>query len=65
MRRDDKETPTGTMKERLKRLPHRLRIVHLRALIGWQFPGSPRRRELVALLRDEMAAQAGTKGGLA
>jgi hypothetical protein len=53
------------MAGRLKLLPRRLRIAHLRALIGRQFPGSIRRRELAALLRDEMVEQASEEGGLA
>ncbi|WP_156438659.1 hypothetical protein [Bradyrhizobium valentinum] len=43
------------MADRLKRLPRRHRIAHLRALIGLQRLGCGRRDELSELLRDEMA----------
>jgi hypothetical protein len=64
MRRDVKGTPIDIMTERLKLLPRRLRVAHLRALIGRQFLGSIRGREVAALLRDEMMPQAGESGGL-
>ena len=41
--------------DRLKRLPHRHRIAHLRALIGLQPVGCSRRDELSELLREEMS----------
>jgi GcrA cell cycle regulator len=42
--------------DRLKRLPRRHRIAHLRALIGLQPGGCGRRRdELSELLRDEIS----------
>jgi hypothetical protein len=40
---------------RLKRLPRRHRIAHLRALIGLQPEGCGRRDELSELLRDEIS----------
>jgi hypothetical protein len=44
------------MAERLKRLPRRHRITHLRALIGLQPEHCDRLDELSELLRDEMSA---------
>jgi hypothetical protein len=41
--------------DRLKRLPRRHRIAHLRALIGLQPVGCGRQDELSALLREEIA----------
>jgi hypothetical protein len=41
--------------DRLKRLPRRHRIAHLRALIGLQPVGYDRRDELSERLRDEIA----------
>jgi hypothetical protein len=41
---------------RMKRLPLRLRLAHLRALIRREPAGSIRTHELVALLRDQLAA---------
>jgi hypothetical protein len=41
--------------DRLKRLPRRHRIAHLRALIGLQPVGCARRDELSELLREEIA----------
>jgi hypothetical protein len=64
MRPESKGTPVDMMAKRLKLLPHRLRVVHLRALIGRQLPGSIRRRELAGLLRDEMMPRAGQRGAL-
>jgi hypothetical protein len=42
---------------RMKPLPLRHRLAHLRALIRRQPAGSIRREQLAALLHDEMAAQ--------
>jgi hypothetical protein len=39
---------------RMRSLPRRHRIAHLRALIGQTSLGSVRRAQLVALLRDEI-----------
>jgi hypothetical protein len=39
---------------RMRPLPRRHRIAHLRALIGQTSLGSSRRAQLVALLRDEI-----------
>ena len=50
-------TPVAIMMTRMKRLPRRHRIAHLRALIPQQPAHSIRREELVALLRDEMWAR--------
>jgi hypothetical protein len=44
---------------RMRRLPRRHRIAHLRALIGQTPVGSIRRVQLVALLRDEMTLSCG------
>jgi hypothetical protein len=41
--------------DRLKQLPHRHRIAHLRALIGLQPVGCGRRDELSELLREEIS----------
>jgi hypothetical protein len=41
--------------DRLKRLPRRHRIAHLRALIGLQPVGCARRDELSERLREEIA----------
>lgn len=57
-------TPDEMRTARLKRLPRRLRIAHLRALVGRQLRGSIRERELAGLLHDEMTAQAGEGGRL-
>jgi len=48
--------PVALMPVRMKRLPRRLRLAHLRALIRRQPAGSQRRVKLVALLRDQFAA---------
>lgn len=56
MKRGQKPTP-AIMITRMKRLPRRHRIAHLRALIPQQPAHSIRREELVALLRDEMWAR--------
>jgi len=54
-----KDFPVAVMIVRMKLLSRRHRIAHLRALIQQQPIRSIRRVELVALLRDEMAAQPG------
>ena len=46
---------------RMRPLPRRHRIAHLRALIGQTPLGSIRRAQLVALLRDEMTLPCGNK----
>ena len=51
-----------TMIARMKPLPPRHRIAHLRALIGQLPPGSIRGIELMALLRDEMILSCGNNG---
>jgi len=58
MKRGPKPT-LAIMIIRMKRLPRRHRIAHLRALIPQQPAHSIRREELVALLRDEMLAGPG------
>jgi hypothetical protein len=50
-------TPVAIMVIRIKRLPRRYRLAHVRALIRQQPAGSIRREQLAAVLRDEMAAQ--------
>jgi hypothetical protein len=50
-------TPVAIMMTRLKPLPRRHRIAHLRALIRLHPAGSARRHELAALLRAEMTAR--------
>ncbi len=47
-------TPVAIMAARIKPLPRRHRIAHLRALIRRQPVRSVRREQLAALLRDEM-----------
>jgi hypothetical protein len=64
MTEGSKGTPIEVMTERLELLPRRHRIAHLHALVGRQFAGSARRRELAALLRHEMTALAGERGRL-
>jgi hypothetical protein len=64
MRLEPEGTPIDIMRERLILLPCRLRVAHLRALIGRQASGSVRRRELASLLHDEMMSQAGESRGL-
>ena len=49
--------PAAAMIIRMKRLPRRHRIAHLRALIAREPLCTIRRFELSALLRDEMTAQ--------
>src|SRR3954471_18300411 len=52
---DMKNTAVACMAGRLKRLPRRHRIAHLRALIGLQPVSCHRRNELSELLHEEMA----------
>jgi hypothetical protein len=59
MKRGPKLTP-AVMVIRMKGLPRRHRIAHLRALIARQPVRSVHREELAALLRDELTAQLGT-----
>lgn len=49
--------PVSVMVIRLKRLPRRHRIAHLRALVRHESIGSVRGKELASLLRDEMSSQ--------
>jgi hypothetical protein len=46
---------TDPMLSRLKRLPLRLRIAHLAALLRCEREGSARAAQLTALLRDQSA----------
>jgi hypothetical protein len=55
-------TPVAVMVFRMRRLPRRHRIAHLRALIGQQPLGSIRRAQLVGLLRGEMTLPCGKVG---
>jgi hypothetical protein len=48
--------PVAVMRVRMKRLPLRLRLAHLRALIRREPAGSIRTGELVALLHDQFVA---------
>lgn len=57
-----RSTPVAEMIVRMKRLPRRHRIAHLRALITREPACSIRREELAALLRDEMTAQFAQEG---
>ncbi len=50
-------TPVPAMTIRMKRLPRRHRIAHLRALIAREPLCTIRRFELAALLRDEMTTR--------
>ena len=50
-------TPVAAMIVRMKRLPRRHRIAHLRVLIAREPLCTIRRLELAALLRDETARQ--------
>ena len=50
-----KNTAVTCVADRLKRLPRRHRIAHLRALIGLQPEGYGRRDELSELLRAEIS----------
>src|SRR3954469_17136929 len=52
---DMKNAAVACMVGRLKRLPRRHRIAHLRALIGLRPEGCGRRNELSERLRDEIA----------
>ena len=62
MKREPKPMPgaaamnasVAVMVFRMRPLPRRHRIAHLRALIGQTSLGSVRRAQLMALLRDEM-----------
>jgi hypothetical protein len=49
-------TDVSRLPVRMMRLPLRLRLAHLRALIRQERGPSQRRRELIALLRDQSAA---------
>lgn len=51
--------PVTVMAIRMKRLPRRHRIAHLRALIRHESIASVRGKELASLLRDEMSSQPG------
>jgi hypothetical protein len=53
----DPHTRVAAMTLRMKRLPRRHRIAHLRALIQRQSSSSLRRDELAELLRAEIAAR--------
>lgn len=48
--------PVTIVVVRMKRLPRRHRIAHLRALIRHESIGSVRRKQLASLLRDEMSS---------
>jgi hypothetical protein len=69
MRREPKPTPkaaamntsVAVMVFRMRPLPRRHRIAHLRALIGQAPLGSIRRVQLVALLREEMTLPCGNE----
>jgi hypothetical protein len=68
MRRESKltpraamNTPVAVMVSRMRRLPRRHRIAHLRALIGRLPLGSIRRVQLMALLRNEMILPCGNE----
>jgi hypothetical protein len=50
-----KNVAVTCLADRLKRLPRRHRIAHLRALIDLQPERCGRRRELSELLRDEIS----------
>ncbi|RZN19484.1 hypothetical protein [Bradyrhizobium sp. Leo121] len=52
-----KQTPIHVVVARLKRLPLRLQIEHLRALISLERPYSVRRNELESLLRGKVTKQ--------
>jgi hypothetical protein len=55
-------TSIAVMIFRMRPLPRRHRIAHLRALIGRLPVGSIRRAQLVALLHDEMTLPRGNGG---
>jgi hypothetical protein len=63
MKEESKGIPSRAKTARLKRLPPRLRIAHLRALLGREVSGSVQQAQLASLLRDETAALTG-EGGL-
>jgi hypothetical protein len=50
-------TPIDVMIARMKLLPRRHRIAHLRALIRHEPDGSIRRDQLASLLRDQLTAR--------
>jgi hypothetical protein len=54
-----RRVPATIMVGRMKRLPGRHRIAHLRALIRHEPVDSVRGKELASLLRDEMTSQPG------
>jgi hypothetical protein len=54
-------TSAAVMVFRMRPLPRRHRIAHLRALIGQTPLGSIRRVQLVALLREEMTLPCGNE----
>jgi hypothetical protein len=54
-----RRVPIVIMVVRMKRLPGRHRIAHLRALIRHEPIGSARGKELASLLRDEMSSRPG------
>jgi hypothetical protein len=56
-----KPTSVAVMAVRMKPLPRRHRIAHLRVLIRQQPAGSVRRQQLAALLSDEIPAPAGAE----
>jgi hypothetical protein len=56
-------TPIAVMVVRMKRLPRRHRIAHLRALLRRQSAGSIRGAELAALLRNEANFQGANRHG--
>jgi len=55
-------TPGAVKPIRMKPLPYRHRLAHLRALIRLQPVGSVRREQLAALVRDEMTARSTREG---
>lgn len=55
------KTAVDSVAERLKPLPRRHRIAHLRALIGLEREGCGRRDELAGLLRQEVAGASNEK----
>jgi hypothetical protein len=59
MKRAPQPIPHAITAVRIKRLPRRHRIAHLRALIRLQQAGSLRRQQLAAWLGDEMPAPSG------
>jgi hypothetical protein len=54
-------TSAAVMVCRMRPLPRRHRIAHLRALIGQAPLGSIRRAQMVALLREEMTLPCGNE----